>query len=323
MLPRHRHHRGREATGPHQISLQGWFDILWRVKSEMGRDHLTLIAAGVAFYTMTAIFPGIAAMISLWGLIADPVQVAEFMDQFLRVLPEDAYSILHKQAVDIASKPKQALTFSLIASILVATFSASAAVKALITGLNIVYEERETRGFIKLSLLGLALTFSLVLSALVCLAVIIAVPELLEFFLPDFFVTVWGWARWLFLFLVSIAMLAALYHFGPCRRRARWQWLGTGSLFATLLWLAASWLFSFYVTHYGSYNETYGSIGAVIVLLMWFWLSALAVLLGAELNAEIEHQTARDSTTGGEKPMGKRGAKMADSLGPFRPGRSP
>lgn len=321
-MPSHRHHRGREAKGPHQISLQGWFDILWRVKKEIGRDHLTLIAAGVAFYTMTAIFPGIAAMISLWGLIADPVQVAAFMDQFLRVLPDDAYSLLHNQAVDIASKPKEALTFSLIVSIVVATFSASAAVKALITGLNIVYEERETRGFIKLNLFGLVLTFFLVLAALVCLAVIIAVPELLHLFLPGFFVAVWSWARWLFLFGVAMGILATLYRFGPCRARARWQWLGVGSLLATLLWLAASAGFSFYVKHYGSYNETYGSIGAVIVLLMWFWLSALAVLVGAEVNAEIEHQTARDSTTGREKPMGERGAKMADSLGNFRPGRS-
>ncbi len=269
---------------------EGWLDFLRRIRAGVKRDELGLIAAGVAFYTMLAVFPGLAALISLWGLIADPAQVTVFMEQFAHLLPEDAYSLLHKQAADIAGRPKEALTMSLAVSVFFAFFSASAGVKALMKGLNIVYGERETRGVVKLNLVGLGLTLFLMAAAMACLAIILAVPDLLRLFLPGFFVAIWEWARWVLLFFAAIAILATLYRFAPCCHRPRWKWMDAGSLLATILWLPASALFSLYVTHYGSYNETYGSIGAVIVLLVWLWLGALAVLLGAELNAGIERK---------------------------------
>lgn len=311
--------RGREASWPFQISPKGWLDIIWRIKDEFRRDNLTLIAAGIAFYTLLAIFPGLAALVSVWGMVADPAQVSGFIGQFESFLPADAFSILQKQAQDIASRPAGRLSFGLGIGIFLAAFGASRGVKSLIMGLNIVYEEEEKRGFFHLNLLGVGLTFFLVFAVLLCLAVILAVPDLLKFFLPPFIVGLWRWLRWVFLFFAANVILAVLYRFGPCRVKARWQWLATGSVIATFLWLLVSAVFSFYVQHYGSYNETYGSIGAVIVLLMWFWLSALTILIGAELNAEIEHQTEKDSTIGPEKPMGERGARMADTLGKTRP----
>jgi len=288
---RTQYYRGEHPATPLRLGPKGWLEIARLFKKEIGQDHLTLIAAGVAFYTLLAVFPGIAALISLWGLIAEPAQVAGLMDEFHSFLPAEAYAILRQQAVDIAGKPEGALTFGFISGIVLTLSSASAAVKALIMGLNVVYDERERRGFVRLTLTGLGLTLFLVCTAIICLVVILAAPDLLRLFLPDFFVSVWEWARWPLLCAAMIGALSTLYRFGPCCQRPRWRWFRAGSILALALWIGASVLFSWYATSYGNYNETYGSLGAVIILLMWFWLSALAVLLGAELNAEIERRS--------------------------------
>ena len=308
--------RGRMADTPRQIPSAGWRDVLWRTKGEMSRDNLSLVAAGVAFYALLAIFPAIAAIVSIYGLVADPQTVEQQLAAISHVLPEQARSIIEEQLTRVTSGASTALGFGAIIGLLLTIWSANKGTQSLITALNIVYDEEEKRGFLRLMLISLGLTLGILLFLIVCIAAIAVMPALFgKLGLPEGVRQLASWLRWPILGLAFVIGLAVFYRFAPSRDAPRWRWVSWGAVLATVLWLIGSALFSWYVSNFGSYNETYGSIGAVVVLMMWFWLSALIVLLGAELNAEMEHQTERDTTRGHDQPMGERGAYVADTVG--------
>ena len=308
--------RGRDAGRPMAIPTKGWKDIAWRLKSEISSDNVGLIAAGIAFYGLLAIFPAITALMALAGLLYQPEELVAALEGVGKVVPPDVSEILLTQAQSVAGGQDAGLTFGLILGIALALWSASAGVGSLIQGLNVAYDEQETRGFIRLKLMTLAMTISMILGVLIAAMLIIVVPIVLAFVtIAPGMETLVQILAYVPMALIFVSGVVILYRWGPDRSPAKLRWLTPGAIAASLLWVVASIGFSIYVQNFGSYNETFGSIAGVIVLLMWMWLSAYVVLLGAELNSEIEAQTARDTTTGAREPMGHRGAKKADELG--------
>jgi membrane protein len=308
--------RGRQADEPQHIPARGWLDILSRVKDEVAKDHLSVLAAGVGFYSLLAIFPALAATVSIYGLIADPRDVESQAALVVGLIPEESRAIITGQLATITAQPRGSLGFGALIALAFALWSSSAAMQTLMTGLNVVYDEEERRGFIRFYATALGLTLAGIVSSMVSLSLVAALPAALKFIgLPHEIETAVLLLRWPFLGVVVTVGLAVLYRFGPSREKPRWQWVSWGAVCATLLWLLGSILFSWYVSSFGSYNKTYGTLGAVVILLMWFYLSAYVVLLGAELNAEMEHQTARDTTERMGAPLGARGAYMADTVG--------
>jgi membrane protein len=312
----HEQGRGRHATHPLQIPWQGWKDIFWRTYAEMQSDRLLSIAGGVAFFVLLAIFPAITALVSAYGLFFNASTITNNLALLSDIVPANVLSIVHEQAQRIAANSGRALSVGIIVGILVSLWSAMSGVKAMIDALNVIYEQQEGRNFFKLSLVALVFTLGGFATFLLAIAAVIVLPLVLApIGLGSFAGTLTRFGRWPVLLLVLLIGLAVLYRYGPDRRAARWQWVSVGSVFAAVTWIVASYLFSWYLASFANYNATYGSLGAVVGLMMWLWISTIVVLLGAELNAEIEHQTARDSTVGDEKPLGARGAVMADTVG--------
>lgn len=306
---------GRQADRPTQFGRTSWRAILLRVKAEVKNDNISIIAAGVAFYGLMAIFPGIAAAVAIFGLLADPATVAELIASVGGLLPGDAQAVLRDQLAALTREPAAALGLGAMLAIATALWGSASGMKTIMTALNIAYEEEEKRGFLAFNLTALALTAAAIVGALVALAAIVVVPPLLQ---ATFLGRGVEWAiaagRWPALGVMLLAALAVLYRFAPSRAQPKWRWATPGALAATVLWLAASGGFSWYVAAFGDYGATYGAVGGVIVLLMWLYISAFVVLMGAELNAEMELQTARDTTTGQPRPMGRRQAYVADHV---------
>ncbi len=315
----HRHRdptegRGRTATSPASIPRRGWWDVALRVKDEIGNDHVSVVAAGVAFYALLASFPAIAAIVAIAGIVIDPAQVEQQMQALIAMLPEDAAAILEEQARKVVSKGGTAMSLGAVAGLLLTLYSASAGMRNLMVGMNIAYDEAEDRGFIKKLLVSLVLTLGLIVGFILAIACIIALPIVISFMsLGETVEAMLNYLRWPLLAMFMMMGLAIIYRFAPNRSDPKWRWVSVGAVVATVLWVVASIGFSIYVRNFASYNETYGSLGAVIILLMWLWISAFVILLGAELNAELEHQTEHDTTTGEAQPMGKRGAVKADT----------
>src|SRR3954447_21853748 len=308
--------RGRHATSPSQIPWKGWKDILLRTWREFGQDRLLAVAAGVVFYGLLALFPAITALVSSYALFAKGSTINDHLATLSGILPGGAFDIVRDQVNRVLAKGDAKLGMAFAFSFLLAVWSANGGTKAMMDALNVAYEEEEKRGFFKLNAVSLAFTFGGLMAALLAIGGIVAVPIVLATIgLNSISDTVLNIGRWPLLIAMMLGGLAVLYRYGPSRRSARWKWLSVGSVFATLTWLAGSALLSFYLSHYANYDATYGSLGAAIGLMIWMWMSTIVVLLGAELNAEIEHQTAADSTEDGDKPIGQRGAKMADTVG--------
>ncbi|MDW5378104.1 YihY/virulence factor BrkB family protein [Halomonas sp. HP20-15] len=306
---------GRHAHKPTHIPRHGWFEVLKRVKEDIGRDHVSLVAAGVAFYSLLALFPAIVAVISIWGLLFDPQQISQQISSVSHLLPQQAAGIIRQQAQQASASNSTGMGLAAIGGILLAVYSASRGIKGLMDGLNIVYEEQEKRGFIKKTAIILGLTLGAVVMAVVTLGAITAIPTLVKLLgLGGIIGTLINLLRWPLLLVMVMVALAILFRYAPDRRKPRWQWASAGSVVAVPLWLIGSIGFSIYVRNFASYNETYGSLGAVVVLLMWFWLSAFIVLMGAALNSELERQTRHDTTAGDDQPVGERGADAADSV---------
>jgi membrane protein len=315
-----RYGRGREASRPQDIPPSGWKDILWRVKDQVKKDRLSIIAAGVAFYGLLAIFPALIALVALYGLVFDPRQVQEQVSALSGVLPPDAAEILLRQLNDLTTRDTKALGFGAIGGLLLALWSASAGMRTLMEALNVAYNEEEKRGFFRFYGTALLLTLASILGTMLAIVLVVAIPAVLTFLgLDDTLRWVISIAAWPILILMMMIGLAVIFRYGPSRREPRWRWVSWGAFVATVLWIIGSLLFSFYVAKFGNYNETYGAVGAIVILLMWFLLSAYAVLIGAELNAEMERQTRKDTTEGGEKPLGQRGAYAADTVGGKKP----
>lgn len=306
--------RGRNARTPSEIPRQGWRDILWRVWKQIGEDNLFIVAAGVSFYAFLALFPALAAMVSLAGLVMEPADVERLVASATGVLPPEALQIIRDQVHEVVTTSNETLGVGLVVSLALALWSATAGIKALMTALNIVYDEQEARGFLRYYATALVLTLGAVVFAPAALMLVAALPVLLER-LPPVLGIFLGVVRWLLLGGALLLALAVVYRYAPSRERAQWRWVTWGSAMAMILWLIGSALFSLYVAKFGDYNKTYGALGAIVILLTWFYLSTVVILLGAELNAEMEHQTRADSTVGRPQPLGQRGAQMADTVG--------
>ncbi len=311
--------RGRDAEHPFQIPRLGWKDIAVRVKDEWGDDHVGLSAAAVAFYSFLALIPGLAALISILGLVAQGRNPEEVITDLFGALPDDARSLLTDQLGTISSQSSGSLSFGLVISLALSLWTASGAIGQLVNTINIAYDEEETRSWFHRKAMALGLTLGAIMFVAFAVFVVVAFPELIS--RTGLGV---GTRRllniliWPGLALSFGCALALLYRIAPDRSAAHWKWVSVGSIFAVLAWVAVTLGFRFYVSSFGSYNETYGSLAAVVVILLWLWLTGVIVLLGAEINAEIEHQTEVDTTVGGEQPIGRRGAVKADTLGKLR-----
>ena len=308
--------RGRHAERPRDIPAPGWRDIAFRVKDRIKEDRLSIISAGVAFYALMAVFPALIALVAIYGLVFDPEQVTQQVAALGGMLPGQASDLLVRELGEITRIDTASLGVGAAAAVLLALWSASSGVRTLMEALNVAYHEQERRGVVRLYGTALLLTIGAIVAAVIALALVVALPALIRLFgLGALLESVIAYARWLLLALGAMLGFAVLYRYGPSRAKPRWQWVSWGAAIATALWIVASAFFSLYVGHFGSYNKTYGSMGAVVILLTWFLLTAWMVLLGAEINAEMERQTKKDTTDGPDKPLGARGAHAADTVG--------
>jgi membrane protein len=307
---------GRNASRPSHMPARAWLVVLGRVWDGLARHHLSIIAAGVAFFAVLAIFPGIAALIAVYGLVADPRQVAETLASLRPLLPGDVFDMLSGQVDAIIAAPQASLGLASGVSFLLLLWSARAGVSALMEGLNVVYREVDTRSIVTQYAISLVLTFLLILATVAALLVVVAVPALLAF--TDVGVLGALLARVTPLVVMGVAvvfLIGAIYRYGPHRALARKRWVTMGAVVATIGWLLVSVALAAYFSRFPDFNRTYGSLGAIVGLLFWLYASAFVVLLGAELNAALELQTERDTTTGEARPMGERGAYVADHVG--------
>lgn len=308
--------RGREAHTPSAIPARGWKDILWRVFAEFSEDRATLIAAGATFYLLLSLFPALAAFVSIYGFVADPNTIADHIAFLGGILPAGGYDMIASQLQSLASADQDALSWAFIIGLLFALYSANNGILTLFEAMNIAYDETEKRSYLKLYGTSFLFTIGAILIGILFIISVGVVPAVLSFLrLGSFAEILISVLRWPVMFVAAVLGISVLYRFGPSRQRAKWRWVTWGSAIATVIWIVASILFSWYLANFADYNATYGSLGAVIGFMMWTWISVTILIFGAELNSEMEHQTARDSTTGPERPLGSRGASMADTLG--------
>ena len=295
--------RGRQAETPQQIPGPGWRDIFLRVKEQIGKDNISIVSAGIAFYSFLALFPALIATIMIYGLLVDPASVEQQLQALTGILPSQAQELIGKQLSTIAVQSSDALGWGGFVSIVLALWSANKGMKALFTGINIAYDEEDQRGFIKMNLLTLLFTLGAILVAIVCAFLIVAFPVVIDQLdLPVLMAAAVRLSRWLILLLLILVSVSLLYRYAADRARPKFRWVSWGAVIATFLWLIGSWAFSAYVANFGNYNATYGSIAAVIIVLLWLMLTNFFILLGAEINSEMEGQTKKDSTTGEPKP---------------------
>ena len=307
--------RGHHADTPSDIPKPGWWSILKRVYTSTKDKNLSVLAAGVAFYGVLSLFPALVALVAVYGLFADPASVQHEINAMRGVMPAQAQSLITTYLKSLVSSSNSKLGLSLVLGVLIALWSARSGTVTVMEALNITYEEEEKRGTLRFQVVAFAMTLAAIAFAIVALVLVAAIPALVQFLPIGKDLKILGVILpWPILIALMIVALAATYRFAPSRQEAKWRWVTWGSVVATMLWIVASVLFSIYVTKFGSYDKTFGSLGAAVVLLTWFYISAYVVLLGACFNAEMERQTARDTTTGSEQPMGKRGAKMADTV---------
>lgn len=303
--------RGRGAEKPQHIPAKGWRDIALRVKDQFKEDHVTLTAAGVAFFGFLALIPLQIAGVSLFGLVADPSQVTSLVDRLSDSVPSEVADFLQQQLRSIVTSSGGALGIGLLIGVLTALWTASSGVAHLVEAVNIAYDEDDGRSFWKRRLLALGLTLGL----LVMLAAIGFTVSVLAAIGSGVLGVLAEVLSWVVVAAIMAAGLSVLYRFGPDRDDPQWQWASPGAAFAVVAWVAVSIGFRFYVSRFGSYQETYGSLAAIIVVLTWLFLSAAVVIIGAEINAELERQTARDTTKGTPEPRGRRDAYAADTVG--------
>jgi membrane protein len=308
--------RGRHAVTPSDMPARGWKDILLRVWKNIGEDRVILVAAGVTFYCLLAIFPAIAALVAIYGFFNDPASISSEVDKISGVVPGGALDVIRAQMNQVASQGPSKLGVAFVIGFLVSLWSANAGIKSIFDALNLVYDEPEKRGLIRLNLVSLAFTVAAILFILVAIGSIAALPAVTSSQLQGTAALIAQIIRWPILFVVAAVGIALVYRYGPCRAELQWRWITWGSALAAIAWIAVSIAFSWYAANFGSYNKTYGSLAAIVVFMTWLWLSIVVILIGAEIDAEMEHQTARDTTTSGGKPTGRRGAKMADTVDP-------
>jgi membrane protein len=314
---RHGNERGRNADRPTRIPLRGWWDVFARTRKEVKADNVSLLSAGVAYYALFALVPALVALVSLYGLLANPEDVTRQVSDILSAAPSEVRDLVETQLRSITEGNQNNAWLGVVVGVAVALWSASSGMSKLVAAINLAYDEEETRGFIRQRAVALALTIGAIVFLVVSFAIVAFTPSLLEETgFGDAGRMILNILRWPLLAGGLLVGLAILYRYGPDRDPGRWRWVSPGALVATVLWIAGSLLFSLYTANFGKYNETYGSLGAVVVLMLWLYLTGYSIVFGAELNAEIERQTRRDTTEGRERPLGQRAAHAADTVGP-------
>ena len=306
--------RGRLAFRPGAMPLRGWRDVLIRAFGGVFEDRIFALAAGVAFYAVLAVFPAMAVTLSVYGLFADATSVASHLQLLAGVLPPGATEILAEQMTPL-TQSRPVLGWTLAGSVIISVWSANAGVAAFFDALNVMYREQEKRPLWRFYATSLLFTLLAIVFLALALGAVVVFPVALNFF---------GWAssekqivalaRWPFMYVILVLVLMVFYRYGPSRRRTQWRWVSWGSIIAGVLWIGVSMAFSRYVASFDGYNRRYGSLGAIIAFMVWLWLSSVTALLGAKIDAEAELQTVRDTTTGDERPLGQRGAYVADNL---------
>jgi membrane protein len=314
------HERGRDARTPGEIPARGWLDIAVRVFKELSRDNVSLIAAGLALYALLAVFPALGAAVSIYGLFASPDQISQQMQAFSDVLPADATRILDEQLRKLAAQNESALSVGAVLGLFLALWSARKGMVALLVATNVAYDEEEKRGFFKKLFISMGFTVGAVLGFIALLIFGVVLPLGLKALpLGDATELTILIMRWALLRFIAVTGLAIVYRYAPDRQEPQWRWASPGSVIGATLWLLGSLAFAIYVRNSATYGETYGALGGVVILLMWFYLSGYIIILGAEINCEMERQTTRDTTESGGAPMGQRGAYAADTLGKSQP----
>ena len=308
--------RGRGAETPEEIPFAGWKDILWRVARSVPENRLVANSGSVAFFALMSIFPAVATIVSLYGIFADAHTIITHLNLLAGIFPRGVLELIKQEVLRVAGKSNDTLSVAFLIGLAVALWSANSGMSALFDALNVIYGEKEKRSLFKLYAATLAVTLASVVFVVAALTGVVIFPLVWNsagFATPAHSIA--ALLRWPVLLLVVTIALAIIYRLGPSRRDAKWCWVTWGSVAAAGSWVGASMLFSWYVTAFDSYNRIYGSLGAAVGFMTWIWLSILIILLGAELNAEMEHQTAKDTTEGIPKPLGSRGANMADHVG--------
>ncbi|WP_029036738.1 YihY/virulence factor BrkB family protein [Salinimicrobium xinjiangense] len=281
--------RSFQLSKPSKIPFSGWKSIALSVKDEIGDNNVSIVSAGVAFYAFLAVFPAIGALVSIYGLAMDPQSIQQQLEKISSVMPDQALEILEGQLESLVSTSGTALGWSMAIGILFSLWSANKGTKSLFTGIDIAYETNNDRGFFKQNGLTLLFTFAAIILVILSMGVIVVFPAIVEFLgLPSTLESIIQYGRWLILAAIVVYFLAAVYRYAPAKKSPAFKWVLPGALLATILWLIASWGFSFYVKNFGSYGEVYGSISAVVVMLLWLFLTSFIILLGAELNSETE-----------------------------------
>jgi len=307
--------RGKSATSPWKMPFAGWKDVVLRTGKEASQDNVGLVAAGVSFYGFLALLPLLGAVVLTYGLLADPKTVLDNMTAMTRVMPSDIAQLIGEQLLHIVQTSSEKKGLGVVIALALAIFSARNGAGAIVTALNIAYEEEESRGFIKVNLLALSITAAAVVLAVLALLAVALITQM-EALLPASPLLAALLQIMSYVVLIGLAAGAAalLYRYGPARDHARWNWLSPGSLLFAVGWVALTLGFGSYVANFGNYSATYGSLATVVILLTWLYLSSYLLVFGAELNSELEHQTQRDTTKGPEKPLGSRGAWSADHV---------
>ena len=307
--------RGREAERPGQIPARGWKDVAVRLKAQLKEDDVPLLAAGVAFFALLALVPSLVALVSVYGLVADPSDVQQSTDDALQAAPQEVRELVSSQLEAVVDSSPSGLRIGVIAGLGLALWSASSGMAHLMGALTLAYDETDDRKFLRLRGLALALTIGAIVVLVASIGGMVAPNALDDSGAAGTAQAVLRVLRWPVLALVGMVALSLLYRWGPDRDAARFRWVSPGAVLATVVWVAASIGFSIYTSNFGDYNETYGALGAIVVVMLWLYITAYVVILGAELNCELERQTVVDTTKGPARPLGERGAYAADTLG--------
>jgi membrane protein len=309
--------RGRSADRPTEVPTAGWRDIVVRTVKEAKADGVPLLAAGVAFYALLALAPALTALAGLYGLVADPADASRQVADLLAAAPSEVRDLVEAQLVTASERTSEEAIVLVIVGALLALWSASSGMQHLMAAINRAYDEEDSRGWFRVRAVAVLLTAGAVGFLAVSVGLIAVLPAALaETALGPAARVVVGVLRWPLLAAAMVAGLSVVYRVAPDRDDPRWAWVGTGSVVATALWLVGSAGFSLYAANFGKYDDTYGTLGAVVVVMLWLFLTAYCLVLGAELNAEAERQTSRDTTTGRSRPIGDRDAAAADTVGP-------
>jgi len=294
--------RRHPISEAHRQDSRNWLGVIRAVAKRVDEQRVVLVAAGVTFYTLLALFPGIAALVALYGLIADPVTIGQQIDKLTFLLPGGALEIIHDEIARISAQPAATLGLTFAASLGFSLWSANGGMKALFEALDVVYIEKETRGFFGVTAVSLAFVVGGIIFVIVAITGVVAVPIALRYLgIPPLGKSIIAFARWPILFIVVAIAIAFVYRFGPDRKTPRWRWISWGSASAALAWIATSIAFSWYAENFGSYNKTYGSLGAVIGFMTWIWLSTIVFLIGAEIDSVLERRTTGRARSGDDQ----------------------